>query len=298
MNPKKRGLGRGLDALFEDKEVFTGEAEVGVSGTPSAGRTILDIDLLHNNPFRPRKYFDEAALEELTTSIKNHGVLQPLLVRESPHNPGQYEIIAGERRWQAAQRAQLHEVSVAIVDLNDAEAFEVALVENLQREDLNPSDEAFGYQRLVDEYGYTQEKLAQILGKSRSHVANMLRLLNLPTMVRAHLDAGDLSIGHARALITADDAEDLAREIISKGLSVRQVEKMMKERSNGGSSKSASNKAPKPGKDVDTLALEKELSDKLGMRISIDHSKGEAGKLSVEYKTLDQLDSVLKLLSA
>jgi ParB family chromosome partitioning protein len=222
--------------------------------------------------------------------------LQPLLVREK--EGGGYHIIAGERRWRAAQKAQLHEVPVIILDISDAEAFEIALIENLQREDLDPIDEAHGYQRLIDEHGYTQEKLAESLGKSRSHIANMTRLLHLPKSVQGQLSAGKISIGHARALITAEKADDLLKEVISQNLSVRETEKLVADTQ--GRAQKTTKRAVKsePKKDVDTLALERELSDKIGMRVSIDSHDGKAGRLSVSFKSLDQLDYLLQKLAA
>lgn len=301
LNPKSRGLGRGLNALFEDDE---GEYPQVGEGAPIQGRarSMIGIDQLEPGKGQPRKIFRDSSLDELSDSIKKHGVLQPLLVRELGDLTGRYEIVAGERRWRAAQKAQLHEVPVIVLTITDIEAFEIALIENLQREDLDPIDEAYGYQKLMNEYGYTQEKLAEQLGKSRSHIANMTRLLNLPFMVQNYLSDGKLSIGHARALIPAgDNAEALAKEVISKSLSVRETEKLAAE-ALGREPKPSSSASPKMNlsgkeKDVNTLALEKDLSDLLGMRVSIDEKGGGKGVVRVEYGSLDQLDDLCARLT-
>ncbi|MCB1532236.1 MAG: ParB/RepB/Spo0J family partition protein [Alphaproteobacteria bacterium] len=295
-NPKNRGLGRGLNALFEDDEEFTGVGEP--SAPAGKGGLKVGIELLEQSRFQPRKMFDDESLSELADSIKAHGLLQPILVRET--DEGRYEIIAGERRWRAAQRAQLHDVPIIVKELTDVEALEIALIENLQREDLNPVDEAMGYQRLMKEYSYTQEQLAESLGKSRPYIANMVRLLNLPDVVLAYLERGDLTAGHARALVTAKDPESLAREVVSQGLSVRETERLAAEAA-GKPAKASKGSSSSDGgyqKDVDTLALEKDLSDHLGMRVSIDSKDGESGKVSISFKSLDQLDDVLKKLSS
>ncbi len=297
MEPQKRGLGRGLNALFEDEEADFSQGNVEL---PAEGRRrdSLGLDQLIPGPGQPRRIFHDAALSELADSIKQHGVLQPLLVRQATDNKEKYEIIAGERRWRAAQKAQLHEVPVIVLDITDAQAFEIALIENLQREDLDPIDEANGYQRLIDDHAYTQEKLAEGLGKSRSHIANMTRLLHLPDAVQAFLSEGKISIGHARALITANNADELVKEVISQNLSVRETEKLVADMQ--GRPQKTTKRAAKsePKKDVDTLALEKDLSDKIGMRVSIDSHDGKSGKLSVSFKSLDQLDSLLQKLAA
>ncbi|MEZ5815299.1 MAG: ParB/RepB/Spo0J family partition protein [Alphaproteobacteria bacterium] len=295
VEPQKRGLGRGLNALFEDEEADFSQGNVDF---PAEGRKrdVAGVDQLEPGRGQPRRVFDDGALSELADSIKQHGVLQPLLVREK--EDGGYHIIAGERRWRAAQKAGLHDLPVIVLDISDAEAFEIALIENLQREDLDPIDEANGYQRLIDEHGYTQEKLAESLGKSRSHIANMMRLLQLPQGVQGHLSAGEITTGHARALITAKNADDLAKEIISQNLSVRETEKLVADTQ--GRSQKTTKRAAKsePKKDVDTLALEKDLSDKIGMRVSIDSHDGKSGRLSVSFKSLDQLDYLLQRLAA
>lgn len=297
-NPKARGLGRGLNALFEDEEGVYPQVEL-EGQVVGRERKMLGLDQLEAGIGQPRRIFRDSSLDELAASIKQHGVLQPLLVREKADDSGMYEIIAGERRWRAAQKAQLHEVPVIVLTITDSQAFEIALIENLQREDLDPIDEATGFQKLMDEYDYTQEKLAESLGKSRSHIANMVRLLQLPMMVQCHLSDGKISIGHARALITADNAEELVNEVIAKGLNVRETEALVAD-SQGRpkkSSKSSKATAKPPAKDVDTLALEEELSGTIGMKVSIDSHDGKSGKVSVEFKSLDQLDELLQRLS-
>lgn len=297
LNPKSRGLGRGLNALFEDDEGVYADADSGAQ-IQDRKKDMVGVDQLAPGMGQPRSVFDDDALSELAESIKQHGVLQPLLVREQAGGGDEkYEIIAGERRWRAAQKAQLHEVPVIILSISDAEAFEIALIENLQREDLDPVDEAVGYQKLIDNHGYTQEKLAESLGKSRSHIANMTRLLQLPAPVRSALSQGDISIGHARALITAEGADALLKEIITNKLSVRETEKLVADVQ--GRPQKTTKRAAKsqPKKDVDTLALENEISTTLGMRVSIDSYDGKSGRVSVRFKSLDQLDDLLKKLS-
>lgn len=296
-NPKNRGLGRGLNALFEDEE---GVLPQSGAGEQPEGRKkdMIGTDQLEAGLGQPRTIFKEDALEELAESIRQHGILQPLLVRALKDSDGRYEIIAGERRWRAAQKAQLHEVPVIVLDISDSEAFEIALIENLQREDLDPVDEATGYQKLIDTHDYTQEKLAEVLGKSRSHIANMIRLLQLPFMVQNHLSGGKITIGHARALITAENAEDLVKEVIAKKLSVRDTENLVAAYQGRPQKAKKTKKAAAPQKDVDTLALEKDLSNTIGMRVSIDSYDGKAGKVSVEFKSLDQLDDVIQRLTA
>jgi ParB family chromosome partitioning protein len=302
MIAKPRGLGRGLNALFEDDDSDAPAAAADKIATeakekaPGTRRQDVFIDLLQPGKFQPRTLFHDDTLSELAESIKNHGLLQPILVRPIGLAGGKYEIIAGERRWRAAQKAQLHEVPVIIRNFSDEEAMEIALVENLQREDLNPVDEAMGYKKLMEEFSHTQEKLAEILGKSRSHIANMVRLLNLPDVVLAYVERGDLSMGHARALVTAKNPQVLAKQIVADGLSVRETEKLVAHEE-GRPQKVKPGAARIIAKDVDTLALEKDLANNIGMRVSIDSKNGEAGKVSIEFKTLDQLDEVIKRLS-
>ncbi|MCF8495034.1 MAG: ParB/RepB/Spo0J family partition protein [Alphaproteobacteria bacterium] len=293
MSTKNRGLGRGLNALFEDEETFAGGG--GETAPSSGNRLTLGIDQLAPGRLQPRKIFDHEPLEELASSIRTHGILQPIVVRATGGAPDTYEIIAGERRWRAAQRAQLHEVPVIVMELSDLQALEIALIENLQRADLNPVDEAMSYKKLLEEYGHTQEQLAEALGKSRSHIANMVRLLNLPDVVLAYVESGALSIGHARALITSKNAENLARQVVERGLNVRETEKLALESGDSVPKRPAQKSS---GKDVNTAALEKDLSDLLGLRVSIDSRNGTSGKLVVEFKTPDQLEEFLKILRA
>jgi ParB family chromosome partitioning protein len=301
---KKRGLGRGLNALFEDEEVSVSSsasaAASGENAPASLGAKKVGIDQLEPGPWQPRQDFDQGALKELADSIRQHGVLQPLLVRAKPGHDNRYQIIAGERRWRASQKAQLHEVPVVIKELSDEAACEIALIENLQRADLNAIEEAQGYQRLMSEFGHTQEKLASGLGKSRSHVANIVRLLSLPSEVQNYVRDGRLSAGHARALVTAQNAEVLAQYIMEGGLSVRETERLVagdktQPEAKGGKAKPAA-------KDVDTVALEKEMSDMLGFKVTIDvKSDGQGGRwgnLRVDFKSLDQLDEILQRLSS
>ncbi len=298
MDPKNRGLGRGLNALFDDDEgvLPQKDADGQIQGRK---RDMLGVDQLEAGDGQPRTVFNDEALDELAESLRRHGVLQPLLVREHNEHSGRYQIIAGERRWRAAQLAQLHEVPVIVMSISDAEAYEIALIENLQREDLDPIDEARGYQKLMDVHGYTQEKLAESLGKSRSHIANMSRLLQLPVKVQNLLSKGDISIGHARALITAENAEVLVKDIIKRNLNVRETESLVAD-SQGRDVKSKTKSQDQQhalDKDVDTLALEEEMSNALGMRVSIDSRDGQKGRVAIEFKSLDQLDELLRRLS-
>jgi len=308
---KKRGLGRGLDALFQsgdreeesfqpkmkraDEIVAAAQAQQATApvGTAAAnGPRKIAVDRLTPGKYQPRRFFDDAALDQLAESIGVHGIIQPLLVR--PLSNSMFEIIAGERRWRAAQKAQLHEVPVVIQEMSDTTALEIALIENLQREDLSAMEEADGYQRLMDDFGHTQEALAQQLGKSRSHVANTLRLLKLPQSVRAMVQNGSLSAGHARALIGAKNPDELADVIVKRSLSVRQTEDLVKKAAEGKAKALPQRSAPKY-KDVDVLALEELTTSKLGLKVTID-SQGAAGTLQIEYKTLDQLDDLLARL--
>lgn len=299
------GLGRGLNALFDDEEEgtsITQEIEQRIQNEPegSRERLTMGVEKLFPSPFQPRRVFGDESLDALANSIEQYGVLQPLLVRENSAESGTYEIIAGERRWRAAQRAQVHEVPVIILELSELEAVKIALIENLQREDLDPIDEALGYKRLLEDYGQTQEQLAKAVGKSRPHITNMIRLLNLPDTVQSKVSAGDLTMGHARALITVENPEDLAMQVIKKGLSVRQTEKLANDYKQGKQKKSATSPKTKPStisKDADTIALENDMTNALGMKVTIDSADGKSGKLSIEFKTLDQLDEVLHRLA-
>ncbi|MGH1374971.1 MAG: ParB/RepB/Spo0J family partition protein [Alphaproteobacteria bacterium] len=295
------GLGRGLNALFDDEEVGSVvsqiEEKVQKEGPSVRARHMVGVEQLAPSKFQPRKKFKEESLQELANSIKEHGVLQPLLVRENPDQADHYEIIAGERRWRASQKAQLHEVPVILLELDELEAFKIALIENLQREDLDPIDEALGYQKLLDDYNQTQEELAKAVGKSRPHITNTVRLLTLPEDVQDYVSTGDLSMGHARALITAQDPSALAKQVIAKGLSVRQTEKFAAEKKGTVQKKRAAKKDAAPEKDTDTIALENDISNALGMRVTIDSADGKSGKLAVEFTSLDQLDELLHRLA-
>ncbi len=282
---RRRGLGKGLSVLL-------GSDSGSYDSSPGASPRQLPIELLHPSPFQPRRRFDETELDQLAGSIRAKGVMQPLLVRASSERAGQYEIIAGERRWRAAQRAGLHELPVVVHSLSDRDTLEVALLENVQRQDLSPLEEAEGYQRLVDEFGHTQQELADGLGKSRSHVANMLRLLVLPAGVRELLDSGALSAGHARALLVAEQPMALARIVVAKGLNVRQTEALVRaEKAARGRPEAIAGQA----KDADTAALERELSRELGLEVKL-AARGQGGVVSISYRSLDQLDGLLRRL--
>ena len=289
--PKKsRGLGRGLSALMSDVS-----AESGPQAQPKRPDQVVPIEQVQPNPDQPRRTFGEDALQELAASIAEKGIIQPLIVRRSDSGDHQYEIVAGERRWRAAQIAKLHDVPVLVRDYDDTEVLEIAIIENIQRADLNPVDEAAGYKQLMDRFGHTQDKLSQALGKSRSHIANLMRLLTLPQEVQNYLIAGQLTAGHARALVGHDRAVQLAREIIQRNLSVRETEKLAKK---GPAIKKRSVPGAPVPKDADTVQLENELTASLGMKVTIDHPTGsEAGKIVIGYKSLDQLDDLLRALS-
>jgi ParB family transcriptional regulator, chromosome partitioning protein len=279
---KRRNLGRGLSALFaEESEDYAALDRLRQSKN-------VPIDFVRAGRFQPRRRFDELSLQALAQSIREKGVLQPILVRRHPEEANAYEIIAGERRWRAAQIAQLHEVPVVIRELEDREALEIALVENVQRQDLSPIEEAEGYRRLMEEFAHTQENLARAVGKSRSHVANMMRLLGLPDAVKEQIDGGALTAGHARALLTAADPARLAEEVIRRGLNVRQTEHLAQ------SAKPGARPAPPP-KDADTAALERDLTSLLGLKVNVSFA-GRGGALTIHYKTLEQLDDVLRRL--
>ncbi|MEM6407481.1 MAG: ParB/RepB/Spo0J family partition protein [Pseudomonadota bacterium] len=290
---EKRGLGRGLSALMADVDL--NDREASPSGRKPADQK-LPIERVQPNPNQPRRDFDERALIELSNSIAEKGIIQPLIVRADPVDPDHYQIVAGERRWRAAQMVPLHEVPVIIREFTDGEVLEIAIIENIQRSDLNPVEEAMGYRQLQETYGHTQEQLSTALGKSRSHIANLMRLLNLPQEVLAWVREDKLSAGHARALITADDPIALAKVVINKGLSVRETEKLAK--SGGAPSKSPAAGTAAPEKDADTRALEADLQAALGMKVTIDHApNGETGRLSVSYKSFEELDELCRKLS-
>ena len=293
---ERRGLGRGLSALMADVTV-----EQSSQGTPVPARDIqtIAVELIHPNPDQPRRTFTEAHLKELANSIKEKGVIQPLILRRDPRDTETYQIVAGERRWRAAQMVQLHELPALVRDFDDTEVLEVAIIENIQRADLNPVEEAAGYRQLMDRFGHTQEKMAEALGKSRSHIANLLRLLNLPEDVQILLRDGDLSAGHARALIPANDPSGLAKRVVAEGLSVRKTEDLAKQGREMPARKPSRPRAAQGGaKDADTQALESDLSSNLGMKVVIDHSaEGGGGKVTLTYADLEQLDELCRILS-
>jgi ParB family chromosome partitioning protein len=278
---RRQPLGRGLAALFGEAE---GRASDGVG-------TVRDvaIELIRPGRFQPRRRFDEVELEALAQSVREKGVLQPLLVRPVDEADAAFEVIAGERRWRAAQRAGLHQVPVLVRALGDSEVLEIALIENLQREDLTALEEAVAYRRLIDEFGRTQANVAEALGKSRSHVANTLRLLGLPDFVQRRLEDGTLTAGHARALLGADDPAALAAEVIRRGLNVRVTEQLVKRRA------TPRHASRRQARDTDTIALEREMTQVLGLRVTI-AGKARGGALTLHYASLDQLDRLLALL--
>ena len=295
---RKGGLGRGLSALMADLEPSSppdrseADAKEPVARRPDA---TVPIDRIEPNPDQPRRLFDTDDLEELAASIAARGVIQPLIVRPHPTRDGHYQIVAGERRWRASQIAKLHELPVVVRSFDDTEMLEVAIIENIQRADLTPVDEAAGYRQLMDRFGHTQEQMAEALGKSRPHIANTLRLLALPETVLEWLAQGKLTAGHARALIPAANATELAKQVISKNLSVRQTEALLRKPERGGKKKAG--KQPSE-KDADTRALEQDLSAAMGVKVIIDHTEGEErGRLSIHYDSLDRLDDICQLLS-
>jgi len=285
----RRGLGRGLSALMADVHLDVSRNTPQAERAPDAS---LPIEVLFPNPNQPRRSFDPESLEELAESIRQKGVIQPLIVRPAPD--GRYEIVAGERRWRAAQAANLHRLPVLIREFSDSEMLEIAIIENIQRADLNAIDEAQAYRQLMDRFGHTQEKIAEGLSRSRSHIANLLRLLTLPETVQNYVRSGALSAGHARALIGNPNAASLAAQIVEKGLSVRAVEEMMrkspeKPQNNAGS--------PDSGKDADTKSLEADLSASLKMPVVITHDASGNGALTIKYDSLDDLDALCRALS-
>jgi ParB family transcriptional regulator, chromosome partitioning protein len=253
----------------------------------------VPVEFLHPNPRNPRRLFAEVELDELAASIRERGIIQPILVRTARVGPDSYEIIAGERRWRAAQRAGTHDVPIVILEVNDREALELAIVENVQRTDLNPLEEAAGYQALTDEFGHNQDEIAKIVGKSRSHVANTLRLLKLPETVKTYLHEGKISAGHARALLGQANPEAMARQIVANSLNVRQVEAMVQDLA--AKAGRTAKRRQRGEKDADTLALEKRVSDALGLLVSLDH-RGEGGELKIRYRSLEQLDDLIRRL--
>ncbi|MDP3339176.1 ParB/RepB/Spo0J family partition protein [Frigidibacter sp.] len=288
---ERRGLGRGLSALMADVNITTAESP---REAPRRADQRVPVEKLVPNPNQPRRDFPKEALEELAASIREKGVIQPLIVRERPG--GTYEIVAGERRWRAAQLAQVHDLPVVVRDLDDTEVLEVAIIENIQRADLNPVEEAMAYRQLMDRFGHTQEKIAEGLSKSRSHIANLLRLLNLPQPVLDHVREGRLTAGHARALITTDNPVELAAQVIARGLSVRETESLAKRPA--APTQAAPRKSQAPEKDADTRVLELDLSATIGMKVQIDHKGEQGGSLSIAYRTLDDLDELCRALSS
>jgi len=290
-------LGRGLASLIGENPQANG-INAGKPLPNHGEQRIVPVDRINPSPFNPRKTFDTEELDELAASIREKGLVQPILVR--PIGPGghQYEIVAGERRWRAAQRASLHVVPVIVRSLTDQEALELAIIENVQRSDLNIIEEAGGYRELIDRFGYTQEELGQIIGKSRSHLANTMRLLKLPDSVQAMVRGGELSAGHARALVGREDAEQVAKDIVTKGMNVREVEALVQDKKAGGQSSAPRAATPGLQKDADTKAAEREIADALGLAIEIAPGKGEAGEIIIRYRSLEQFETVRRKLMA
>lgn len=282
-------LGRGLAALIGD----VGDESAAIDRTRSQRR--VPVEFLRPNPRNPRRNFTDTELDELSASIRERGIIQPILVRTVRGVPDAYEIIAGERRWRAAQKAGLHDVPIVLLEVSDQEALELAIIENVQREDLNPLEEAMGYQALIDEFKHAQDDIAKIVGKSRSHVSNTLRLLKLPEGVKGYLRNGQISAGHARALLNQPDPEKIAEAILAQGLNVRQVEALAQY--NAAKSGKARKASTRGEKDADTRALERRLSDALGLSVAIAH-QGEGGEIKIKYRTLEQLDDVVRRLEA
>ena len=288
---KSRGLGRGLSSLMGDlnNEPLTSN-DISESQTLEK---LVPVEKIYPNPKQPRKSFQEEKLIELANSIKTKGIVQPLIVRKKKGTKESFEIVAGERRWRAAQRAQIHELPVIIKEFTDIEVLEIAIIENVQRADLNPIEEALGYKNLMENFDHTQDGLSKEIGKSRSHIANLLRLLNLPSSVQELLISGQLTAGHARALVTCDNPLAIAKQIISLGLSVRDAERLAK----NVSEKKVSNKAKTKEKPADTVLLEADLSAALKMKVSINHEEGkEKGLISITYKSLDELDRISEVI--
>ena len=291
-NPGKRRLGRGLAALIGDDIPEEMPISQPLSAAAQAlGLRSIPVAFIQASPNNPRKFFREEELQDLARSLREKGLLQPLVVRPLFGTNDRFELVAGERRWRAAQRAGLHEVPVLIRDLTDGEALEIALIENIQRSDLNPLEEARAYSQLMQEFDYTQQQLAESLGKSRSHIANTLRLLNLPELVRQQIEEGKLTAGHARALVATDAPEDLAQQIIALGLSVREAEQLSRDQT-------VSKEKTAPEKDANLAQLERQLSDLLGLKVEIADKGRKGGALVISYKSLDQLDEVCRKLGA
>ena len=278
INPfkSKKGLGRGLSSLIGDSEI-------------SDSKTLISISSIIRNKYQPRKNFEKDSLEELTNSIRARGIIQPIIVRKSDDHNDKFEIVAGERRWQAAQNAGLHEVPVVVIKADNLKSLEFAIVENVQRKDLNPIEEAEGYKKLIDDFGYDQDKVSKFIGKSRSHVSNFLRILTLPEKIKKLISEEKLTQGHAKILVGLDNAELLADKVVQKELSVRQIENLVKV------FKFNKNNA-KTLKNANVLDLESQLSDKLGMRVNLTNKKNNSGKLSFEYRGIDQLNRLVDII--
>jgi len=295
----KNRLGRGLASLIGENIHQAGTPGAnGVKPLPSHGeQRMIPLDRINPSPFNPRKSFDNAELDELAASIREKGLVQPIVLRPLGAGGHHYEIVAGERRWRAAQRASLHVIPAIVRALTDQEALELAIIENVQRTDLNILEEAGGYRELIDRFGYTQDELGHIIGKSRSHLANTLRLLKLPEAVQSMIRSGDLSAGHARALVGREDAERMAKDIVEKGMNVRDVEAMVQGKKDGAGAKA---RAATPGlqKDADTRAAERDMADALGLAVEIAPGKGEAGEIIIRYRSLEQFETVRKKLTA
>jgi ParB family chromosome partitioning protein len=296
-------LGRGLASLIGETPPVPGGAPGAVQKPlPSQGeQRMIPLDRISPSPFNPRKTFPEAELEELSNSIREKGLVQPIVVRPIGVGGQHYEIVAGERRWRAAQKASMHLVPAIVRALTDQEALELAIIENVQRSDLNAIEEAAGYRELIERFGYTQEELSQIIGKSRSHLANTMRLLKLPDTVQGLVREGQLTAGHARALVGREDAEMVAQDIVKKGLNVRDVEALVSDKKSGGGGNLANlQRGGVSGlqKDADTRAAEREMADALGLAVEIAPGKGEAGEIIIRYRSLEQLEAVRKKLMA
>ncbi|KPU84786.1 chromosome partitioning protein ParB [Marinosulfonomonas sp. PRT-SC04] len=290
---ERRGLGRGLSALMSDVAIDNATRKSGVGDISS--EQLIPIEKICPNPDQPRRDFPQSDLDDLAASIREKGIIQPLILRKFSDKTTGYQIVAGERRWRAAQLAQLHDVPAIIRDYTDTEVLEIAIIENIQRADLNPVEEAAGYEQLMQRFGHTQEKLATALGKSRSHIANLMRLLQLPEEVLTMLRHGKLTTGHARALITTENPVELARLVVKKGLSVRETERLAKVPK----IRPVKLKLKPSEKDADTRALEGDLAANLGMKVSVEHTPGkENGKLTIRYKDLEQLDDLCRILTA
>ena len=280
MNPfkAKKGLGRGLSSLIGDNDIKTTKNKISISS-------------IIKNKFQPRRNFEKEALEELTKSIKERGIIQPIIVRKSQQENGKFEIVAGERRWQAAQNAGLHEVPIVEIDIDDLKSLEFAIVENVQRPDLNPIEEAMGYQRLIDEFNYDQEKVSKFIGKSRSHIANFLRLLSLPIETQKLIEKKQLTLGHAKILVGMENTNFLAKKIVDKKLSVRQTESLVRVLK-------SSKKFKAKSRDSNIINLEENISDKTGLKVRISNKKNNSGNVVFEYKNIDQLNHLLMVIKA